>query len=425
MAGPEGVLAEARLVTVEGHSRWLLPAAEMLLKGLGLDVGALDALRRHHGAGLLHRPAGGPGKRAGPRSGERAPLRRPADARRPGRRGGRGLGHGRGPRRRLPGRGVLGRLRRVGPSPPTARRRAAGRGAGGTARGGGVRRGRGPRAPRGDPGRRSRRRVPALARFPRGAARRSPRCGWPPPASRCPPPACGRSTCGASTPARPRREARPPPAASGPLGRARPRCARGGLLHPPLDAGASPRGGRTRPARHGAGARGPGGPGRGAGRDTRLLLVPSRRGRDARDERGRATRAAAGRASRVGSSSSRWRGRRGRGRGARSWSCGRGTGRPSRCTSRSAFGRLGVRRAYYARAHRGRAGPRPGAVRRRILNWPGQRATVPFRGHGAPRAPHDAPPTPTRGSPSDPAGGADAAGTGFAHERPQRRIPPT
>ena len=29
--------------------------------------------------------------------------------------------------------------------------------------------------------------------------------------------------------------------------------------------------------------------------------------------------------------------------------------------------------------------------------------------------------TPTRGSPSDPAGGADAAGTGFAHERPERR----
>ena len=69
-------------------------------------------LRRHHRARLLHGAAGGPGKRAGPRSRERAPLRRPVDARRPRRRGGRGLGHGRGPRRRLPGRGVLGGLRR-------------------------------------------------------------------------------------------------------------------------------------------------------------------------------------------------------------------------------------------------------------------------------------------------------------------------
>ncbi len=42
MAGPEGVLAEARLVTTDGHSRWLLPAVEALLVGLGLPASALD-----------------------------------------------------------------------------------------------------------------------------------------------------------------------------------------------------------------------------------------------------------------------------------------------------------------------------------------------------------------------------------------------
>ena len=42
VAGPEGVLAEARVVTSEGHSRWLLPAVEALLKGLGLEPRALD-----------------------------------------------------------------------------------------------------------------------------------------------------------------------------------------------------------------------------------------------------------------------------------------------------------------------------------------------------------------------------------------------
>ena len=42
VAGPQGVLAEARVVTAEGHSRWLLPAVAALLQGLGLDPGGLD-----------------------------------------------------------------------------------------------------------------------------------------------------------------------------------------------------------------------------------------------------------------------------------------------------------------------------------------------------------------------------------------------
>ena len=43
MADAEGVVAEARVVTAEGHSRWLLPAVEALLGGLGLDASDLDA----------------------------------------------------------------------------------------------------------------------------------------------------------------------------------------------------------------------------------------------------------------------------------------------------------------------------------------------------------------------------------------------
>jgi len=43
VAGPEGVLAEARVVTAEGHSRWLLPAVSALLAGLALDARDLDA----------------------------------------------------------------------------------------------------------------------------------------------------------------------------------------------------------------------------------------------------------------------------------------------------------------------------------------------------------------------------------------------
>ena len=51
VAGPEGVLAEARVVTAEGHSRWLLPAVSALLQGLGLDAGGLDAFAVTTGPG--------------------------------------------------------------------------------------------------------------------------------------------------------------------------------------------------------------------------------------------------------------------------------------------------------------------------------------------------------------------------------------
>jgi tRNA threonylcarbamoyladenosine biosynthesis protein TsaB len=42
VAGPEGVLAEARVVTSDGHSRWLLTAVKALLAGLGLEAGAVE-----------------------------------------------------------------------------------------------------------------------------------------------------------------------------------------------------------------------------------------------------------------------------------------------------------------------------------------------------------------------------------------------
>ncbi len=42
VAGPEGILAEARVVTAEGHSRWLLPAVAALLRGLGIEAGSVD-----------------------------------------------------------------------------------------------------------------------------------------------------------------------------------------------------------------------------------------------------------------------------------------------------------------------------------------------------------------------------------------------
>jgi tRNA threonylcarbamoyladenosine biosynthesis protein TsaB len=51
VAGPEGILAEARLVATSGHSRWLLPAVEVLLRGLGLDAFALDAFAVTTGPG--------------------------------------------------------------------------------------------------------------------------------------------------------------------------------------------------------------------------------------------------------------------------------------------------------------------------------------------------------------------------------------
>jgi tRNA threonylcarbamoyladenosine biosynthesis protein TsaB len=42
IAGPEGVLAAASVVTADGHSRWLLPAVASLLRGLALDAASLD-----------------------------------------------------------------------------------------------------------------------------------------------------------------------------------------------------------------------------------------------------------------------------------------------------------------------------------------------------------------------------------------------
>jgi tRNA threonylcarbamoyladenosine biosynthesis protein TsaB len=42
VASPEGVLAEARVVTGEGHSRWLLPAVAALLQGLAVEAAGLE-----------------------------------------------------------------------------------------------------------------------------------------------------------------------------------------------------------------------------------------------------------------------------------------------------------------------------------------------------------------------------------------------
>jgi tRNA threonylcarbamoyladenosine biosynthesis protein TsaB len=51
VAGPEGVLAEARVVTAEGHSRWLLPAVSALLQGLGIEARELDVFAVTTGPG--------------------------------------------------------------------------------------------------------------------------------------------------------------------------------------------------------------------------------------------------------------------------------------------------------------------------------------------------------------------------------------
>lgn len=51
MAEPEAVLAEARVVTGEGHSRWLLPAVEALMGGLGLELWSVDAFAVTTGPG--------------------------------------------------------------------------------------------------------------------------------------------------------------------------------------------------------------------------------------------------------------------------------------------------------------------------------------------------------------------------------------
>jgi tRNA threonylcarbamoyladenosine biosynthesis protein TsaB len=51
VVGPEGVLAEARVVTADGHSRWVLPAASALLGGLGLEPAAVDVFAVTTGPG--------------------------------------------------------------------------------------------------------------------------------------------------------------------------------------------------------------------------------------------------------------------------------------------------------------------------------------------------------------------------------------
>ncbi len=51
MVSDEGVLAEARVTTSEGHSRWLLPAADAVLRGLGLEPAAIDAFAVTTGPG--------------------------------------------------------------------------------------------------------------------------------------------------------------------------------------------------------------------------------------------------------------------------------------------------------------------------------------------------------------------------------------
>ena len=51
VVGSEGVLAEARVVTGEGHSRWLLPAVSALLQGLAVDAGTIDVFAVTTGPG--------------------------------------------------------------------------------------------------------------------------------------------------------------------------------------------------------------------------------------------------------------------------------------------------------------------------------------------------------------------------------------
>jgi tRNA threonylcarbamoyladenosine biosynthesis protein TsaB len=47
----EAVLAEARVLTAEGHSRWLLPAVDALLGGLAIEAAALDCFAVTTGPG--------------------------------------------------------------------------------------------------------------------------------------------------------------------------------------------------------------------------------------------------------------------------------------------------------------------------------------------------------------------------------------
>ena len=47
----EGLLAEARVVSAAGHSRWILPAVDALLRGLGVEPDELDAFAVTTGPG--------------------------------------------------------------------------------------------------------------------------------------------------------------------------------------------------------------------------------------------------------------------------------------------------------------------------------------------------------------------------------------
>lgn len=47
----EGALAEVRMTPADGHSGWILPAVELALRGLGLDVSALDGFAVTTGPG--------------------------------------------------------------------------------------------------------------------------------------------------------------------------------------------------------------------------------------------------------------------------------------------------------------------------------------------------------------------------------------
>lgn len=51
LVSQDGVLAEARVLTADGHSRWLLPAVDALLRGAGVDPAALDAFAVTTGPG--------------------------------------------------------------------------------------------------------------------------------------------------------------------------------------------------------------------------------------------------------------------------------------------------------------------------------------------------------------------------------------
>jgi tRNA threonylcarbamoyladenosine biosynthesis protein TsaB len=51
VVGEEGVLAEARVLTAEGHSRWLLPAVDALVRGLGIGAGDVDGFAVTTGPG--------------------------------------------------------------------------------------------------------------------------------------------------------------------------------------------------------------------------------------------------------------------------------------------------------------------------------------------------------------------------------------